>query len=198
MFRSQGDSFDIDHESSDSPREQTPDSDSGYMASCVTVVSATSSSSSRTFQQIPRQHHQTIEDQQACGVGKNTVTLLNAAGGASDRPTNFLAEIQSAQQKRRISRDRTGDNAISPSSPITNLVANHSVPGPQAGKTNAFSNSLADQLKSRLEERRRNSDEKEVNNLAADVQKAVNVANENSKLFVLQDNLIRVTTLKDM
>ena len=48
------------------------------------------------------------------------------------------------------------------------------------GRAN-FSSSLADQLKIRLEERRKHSDETETQDLAADVQKAVNIANESSK-----------------
>ena len=48
-------------------------------------------------------------------------------------------------------------------------------------KRHPFSNSLADQLKIRLEERRKNTDDSDIQNLAADVQKAVNIANESSK-----------------
>lgn len=196
MCPSQGDSFDIDRESSDSPREQTPDSDSGYMASCVTVVSTTSSIS-KTFQQ-PRTHNSSIQssDQLTQALPQNkeeNVNVINSQtnAAASNRP-HFLAEMQSAQERRRLSKDGTGDSGKSISTANASHykdVPKHAVPVipsyngeiQAAGRGNAFSNSLADQLKSRLEERRRNSDDNQIQDLAADVQKAVNIANESSK-----------------
>ena len=99
--------------------------------------------------------------------------------------------MQNAQEKRRVSKDNAVEtrNLI----PTTNtsykdvpkhdlLVNSSSNKGTQnAGRSNVFSNSLADQLKIRLEERRRNSDDNEIQDLAVDVQKAVNIANESSK-----------------
>ena len=201
MCPSQGDSFDIDRESSDSPREQTPDSDSGYMASCVTVVSTTSSSS-RTFQS---RLHNTNQPSDHLGLNQNhnkdenKVVVNSQTNTAGSRP-NFLAEMQSAQQRRRLSKDSNGDTAprVAPSNTTNSTtitqckdVPKNAVPvvpksngaAPANGRGNA--NSLAEQLKTRLEERRRTSDEKEVHDLAADVQKAVNVANENSKSFAV-------------
>ena len=202
MCPSQGDSFDIDRESSDSPREQTPDSDSGYMASCVTVVSTTSSSS-RTFQS---RLHNTNQPSDHLGLNQNhnkdenKVVVNSQTNTAGSRP-NFLAEMQSAQQRRRLSKDSNGDSAarIAPSNTTNSTttttqcknVPKHAVPvvpkfnGAAQANGRGNANSLAEQLKTRLEERRRTSDEKEVHDLAADVQKAVNVANENSKCLTV-------------
>ena len=100
--------------------------------------------------------------------------------------------MQSAQQKRRLSKENISESASS--SPSTNNVSQNDVPKrnlpvishdhgeiQNARRNNPMSNSLADQLKLRLEERRKNSDDSEAQNLAADVQKAVNIANESSK-----------------
>ena len=196
LCSSQGDSFEIDRESSESTREQTPDSDSGYMASCVTVVSSTSSQN-RTFQQsrtISNSHKPsvpTVQGIQANNEGSSATVVTHINAASNSRP-NFLAEMQSAQQKRRLSKENISESASS--SPSTNNVSQKDVPKrnlpvishdhgeiQNAGKNNPMSNSLADQLKLRLEERRKNSDDSEAQNLAADVQKAVNIANESSK-----------------
>jgi len=97
--------------------------------------------------------------------------------------------MQSAQQKRRLSKDNITENESS--HPNTSSLSHKDVPKrnlpviphdhnemQNSARANPFTNSLADQLKIRLEERRKNSDESEVTNLAADVQKAVNIANE--------------------
>lgn len=194
MCFSQGDSFDIDRESSDSTREQTPDSDSGYMASCVTVVSTTSSIS-KTFQQPKPLNSSQSSDHLAKGPPQNkggTPAINTYNNAASNNRPNFLAEMQSAQQRRRVSQENiseTGNSIPSTNNnhnevPKRDLPLNSSNNGDtqNVGKPNV-SSSLADQLKIRLEERRKHSDESETQDLAADVQKAVNIANESSKFI---------------
>lgn len=192
---SQGDSFEIDRESSDSTREQTPDSDSGYMASCVTVVSTTSSQN-KTFQP-PRTINNSNKPSGLIDHGiqsnneEKSTTVVKHANASSNRP-NFLAEMQSAQQKRRLSKENipeSGNSHLNTNNSFQNDVPKRNLPviPPEhtdiqnAGRSNPFSNSLADQLKIRLEERRKNTDDSDIQNLAADVQKAVNIANESSK-----------------
>ena len=195
LCSSQGDSFEIDRESSDSTREQTPDSDSGYMASCVTVVS-TSSSQDKSFQP-PRTINTSNQPSVsiAHGIQSNddtsSATVVSHVNAPSNRP-NFLAEMQSAQQKRRLSKENIPDRESSQANvsqnfqkdvPKRNLpVIPHDHSDVQnTGKNKSFSTSLADQLKVRLEERRKNTNDSDIQNLAADVQKAVNIANESSK-----------------
>merc|ERR1712062_152183 len=91
--------------------------------------------------------------------------------------------------RRRLSKDSSsegGNSVCSPTKssskdvPIRESAAVQSS-NPEllnSARSNVFSNSLADQLKVRLEERRRNSDDNDIQDLAADVQKAVNIANE--------------------
>ena len=169
------------------------------MASCVTLVSTTSSIS-KSFQQ-PRtltsnlpSSEQSQERLPQYNEGKVTVvTSSNNVAAANNRP-HFLAEMQSAQERRRLSKDVVSatENSVGLSNDNTSHykeVPKHAVPVISSlngetqpiGRPNTFSNSLADQLKCRLEERRRNSDENEKSSLAADVQKAVNIANESSK-----------------
>ena len=194
LCSSQGDSFEIDRESSDSTREQTPDSDSGYMASCVTVVSTTSSQSKTFPQPRPKNNSKPSgpigQGIQSNNEGTPATVFKNISASSNNRP-NFLAEMQSAQ-KRRLSKDNLSENeSLQPNTsssshkdvPKRNLpVIPHDHSEIQnTARANSFTNSLADQLKIRLEERRKNSDESESTNLAADVQKAVNIANESSK-----------------
>lgn len=164
------------------------------MASCVTVVSTTSSIS-KTFQQPSTQSKSQCSDQIASGplqnIERNVSNQSSQNSTAPSNRPNFLSEMQNAQEKRRVSKDNAVEtrNLI----PTTNtsykdvpkhdlLVNSSSNKGTQnAGRSNVFSNSLADQLKIRLEERRRNSDDNEIQDLAVDVQKAVNIANESSK-----------------
>ena len=193
MCYSQGDSFDIDRDSSDSTREQTPDSDSGYMASCVTVVSTTSSLSKTTPQPKPLNGSHPPSDQLVQGYpqkkeGGPAITKYNNAA-PTVRP-NFLAEMQSAQQRRRLSKDNLPEtgNSVHSTNTHHSEVPKRDLPVPSSnngdtqnvGRANNTS-SLADQLKIRLEERRKHTDDTETQNLAADVQKAVNIANESSK-----------------
>ena len=196
LCSSQGDSFEIDRESSDSTREQTPDSDSGYMASCVTVVSTTSSQSKAFQQPRPKNNSYKPPGPAIQGIQSNNegtpATVITHINAASNNKPNFLAEMQSAQQKRRLSKDNITENESS--HPNTSSLSHKDVPKrnlpviphdhnemQNSARANPFTNSLADQLKIRLEERRKNSDESDVTNLAADVQKAVNIANESSK-----------------
>lgn len=75
------------------------------------------------------------------------------------QPQSFLSEMQNVQQRRKVNENQNS--------------------------------TLADQLRTRLEERRKSKEEDSVNSnaafvpesIAADIQKAVKMANETSKFF---------------
>jgi len=166
------------------------------MASCVTVVSTTSSSSKSFQQPKTLNSSQQSSDHLAKGPPQNkeggTPAINTYTNAASNNRPNFLAEMQSAQQRRRLSKDNIPETgtSIPSTNNIHNEVPKRDLPVTSSnngdtqnvGKAN-FSSSLADQLKIRLEERRKYSDETETQDLTADVQKAVNIANESSKFF---------------
>jgi len=166
------------------------------MASCVTVVSTTSNSS-KTFQQQKSQSTSSQVFNNLVSVSAiNKESDVSSSGShtsaaPASRP-NFLAEMQSAQQRRRLSKDSSSEGGNSVCSPTKSsskdvpiresaAVQSSNPDSQNSSRSNVFSNSLADQLKVRLEERRRNSDDNDIQDLAADVQKAVNIANESSK-----------------
>lgn len=177
QFFWQADSFDIDRECSESPREATPDSDSGYMASCVVV-----SSSSSVVSHLPRQ-----DSSGAAGVPTSP--------GAMAKPS-FLSEMQAkhrAAAAKAESPDPSQVQAQAPPPPRnSNKVTSPSLPkgavmmpgfGPQS-PPGGGGNSLADQLKNRLEERRRTSQHEDLSeSMAKDVKQAVKVAHDASEFL---------------
>lgn len=140
-------SFQLQVDSCEDTRENTPDSDSGYVGSVVTVT-ATSRTFSRPFE-----------------------AAMTTAGQPPQQPQqppkSFLSEIQNVQRRK-------AEN--SPTSPSNSAVT------------------LADQLRTRLEERRKSKEEDQPQqqqsafvpeSIAADIQKAVKMANDTSKYQII-------------
>ena len=158
-------------DSCEDTRENTPDSDSGYVGSVVTVTS-----SSRTFP--------------------------SPASAASQQPPNasstkspeasksFLSEIQNAQRRRGLENTSAVVNpaAVGVGGPPPSAA---SIMAPAANGTSSImaNSTLADQLRNHLEERRKSKDDNDAafvpDAIAADIQKAVKMANDNSKYFMI-------------
>ena len=155
--------FQVD--SCEDTRENTPDSDSGYVGSVVTVTS-----SSRTFNPplpaaLPA----------ALPVSSGSEPAASATSPLGAPPKSFLSEMQNVH--RRKAQAQAAASAV--------------MEQPQNFPPSSTQNTLADQLRSRLEERRKSKEEETPNNafvpefLTANVEKAVKVANDTSKAFDL-------------
>ena len=133
-------SFQVD--SCEDTRENTPDSDSGYVGSVVTVTST-----SRTFA-FPGQGRLDMGPSAAAAAGPPPPPAASAAAATPlitmGPPKSFLSEMQNVVQRRR------GLESSPPSGPT---VDNGGQP------SNLQSATLADQLRSCLEERRKSKEE---------------------------------------
>jgi len=144
-------------DSCEDTRENTPDSDSGYVGSVVTVTST-----SRTFP----------PNNSNSNPSSNIASKSIVSPPAEVSKPSFLSEIQNAQRRRGL--ETTSSMAsVTPNGANTNAAAM---------AVAANSSTLADQLRNRLEERRKSKDEEQVfvpDAIAADIQKAVKMANDN-------------------
>ena len=166
-------------DSCEDTRENTPDSDSGYVGSVVTVTS-----SSRTF---------------PSAVAASQQPPNASSSKSPEASKSFLSEIQNVQRRRGL---ETGGSVVNPAA-IGGVVG----PPPSAasimasaaanGTSSIMNNStLADQLRNHLEERRKSKDDNDAtfvpDAIAADIQKAVKMANDNSEysLIVIAFSLV--------
>ena len=179
-------------DSCEDSRENTPDSDSGYVGSVVTVTS-----SSRTFSR-PSVGEPPAPPAGAHSLGGNITSPL----GANNTP-NFLSEMQNVQRRKGLETAGNGVRATpattnspggpSPLSPTGASPLSPTGASPLSPMGNA---TLADQLRSRLEERRKSKEEDMAQqplpganppaafvpeSIAADIQKAVKMANDTSE-----------------
>ena len=155
-------------DSCEDTRENTPDSDSGYVGSVVTVTS-----SSRTFPSAAASQQPP-----------------NASSKSPEASKSFLSEIQNVQRRRGL---ETGAvvNPAAIGGGVGHPPSAASIMASAANGTSSIMNNstLADQLRNHLEERRKSKDDNDAtfvpDAIAADIQKAVKMANDNSEYSLI-------------